>query len=79
MGTRRGGSNEYPQSLFLNKNKKHGYTPAYLSFFHIKVGFEGVYIARQCFPDDIKKIYSNKYFFFLLKKKISAYGMGIFS
>ena len=27
-----GGSNEYPQSMFLSKNKKHRYTPAYPSF-----------------------------------------------
>ena len=30
--TRRGGSNEYPQSMFWSKNKKNGYTPAYPSF-----------------------------------------------
>ena len=29
---RRGGSNEYPQSMFWSKNKKNGYTPAYPSF-----------------------------------------------
>ena len=28
----RGGSNEYPQSMFLSKNKKKRYTPAYPSF-----------------------------------------------
>ena len=28
---RRGGSNEYPQSMFWSKNKKNRYTPAYLS------------------------------------------------
>ena len=27
-----GGSNEYPQSLFWNKNKKNRYTPANSSF-----------------------------------------------
>ena len=26
---RRGGSNEYPQSMFLTKNKENRYTPAY--------------------------------------------------
>ena len=30
--TRRGGSNEYPQSMFWSKNKKNRYTPAYPSF-----------------------------------------------
>ena len=31
-GSRRGGSNEYPQSMFWSKNKKNRYTPAYPSF-----------------------------------------------
>ena len=30
--SRRGGSNEYPQSMFWRKNKKNRYTPAYPSF-----------------------------------------------
>ena len=30
--TRRGGSNEYPQSMFWSKNKKNRYTPAYPRF-----------------------------------------------
>ena len=29
---RRGGSNEYPQSMFWSKNKENRYTPAYPSF-----------------------------------------------
>ena len=29
---RRGGSNEYSQSMFWSKNKKNRYTPAYPSF-----------------------------------------------
>ena len=29
---RRGGSNEYPQSMFWSKNEKNRYTPAYPSF-----------------------------------------------
>ena len=29
---RRGGSNEYPQSMFWSKNKKNRYTPAYPGF-----------------------------------------------
>ena len=29
---RRGGSNEYPQSMFWSKNKKNRYTPAYPIF-----------------------------------------------
>ena len=29
---RRGGSNEYPQSMLWSKNKKNRYTPSYPSF-----------------------------------------------
>ena len=29
---RRGGSNEYPQSMFWSKNKKNRYTPSYPNF-----------------------------------------------
>ena len=49
---RRGGSNEYPQSMFWSKNKKNMYTPANPIFFYIKVGFKGVYISQTCFPDE---------------------------
>ena len=50
---RRGGSNEYPQAMFWSRNKKNRYTPAYPSFFYIKVGFEGVYITRTCFHEHV--------------------------
>ena len=36
---RRGGSNEYPQSMFWSKNKKNRYTTAYPSF--TKSGVQG--------------------------------------
>ena len=49
---RRGGSNEYPQSMFLSKNKKNRYTPSYPSFVGYEVGFKGVYITQACFPDE---------------------------
>ena len=48
---RRGGSNEYPQSMFWSKNKKNRYTPRIPQYFYIKMGFKGVYISRTCFPD----------------------------
>ena len=35
---RRGGSNEYPQSMFWSKNKKNRYTPEYPSFAIYKSG-----------------------------------------
>ena len=47
----RGGSNEYPQSMFWSKNKKNRYTPAYPQIYYIKVGFKGVYTTRTCFHD----------------------------
>ena len=46
---REGGSNEYPQHLFWNKNKKSRYTPEYPSFFYIKVGFKGYMLHRHVF------------------------------
>ena len=48
---RRGGSNEYPQSMFWGKNKKKYVYPCIPQFYYIKVGFKGVFIARTCFPD----------------------------
>ena len=41
---RRGGSNEYPQSMFLGRNKKNNVYPCKPQFYHIKVGFTGVKI-----------------------------------
>ena len=56
---RRGGSNEYPQSMFWSKNKKNRYTPAYPSPFAIqKWGLRG-YIARTCFPDGLANVSGN--------------------
>ena len=49
---RRGGSNECPQSMFLNWNKKIMYTFVNLSFsIYIIVGFKGVNIVQACFRD----------------------------
>ena len=39
---RRGGSNEYPQSMFLSRNKKNNVYPCKPKFYYIKVGFKGV-------------------------------------
>ena len=41
---RRGGSNEYPQSMCLSRNKKNNVYPCKLQFYYIKVGFYGVKI-----------------------------------
>ena len=41
---RRGGSNEYPQSMFLSRNKKNNVYPCKPQCYYIKVGFEGIKI-----------------------------------
>ena len=41
---RRGGSNEYPQSMFSSRNKKNNVYPCKTQFYYIKVGFKGVKI-----------------------------------
>ena len=41
---RRGGSNEYPQSMFSSKTKKNNVYPCKPQFYYIKVGFKGVNI-----------------------------------
>ena len=43
----RGGSNEYPQSMFLSRYKKNNVYPCKPQFYCIKVEFKGV-----CFRDD---------------------------
>ena len=40
--TWRGGSNEYPQSMFLGRNKKNNVYPCKPQFYYIKVRFKGV-------------------------------------
>ena len=41
---RRGGSNEYPQSMVLSRNKKNNVYLCKPQFYYIKVGLEGVNI-----------------------------------
>ena len=41
---RRGGSNEYPQSMFLSRNKKNNVYPCKPQFYYIKMRFKGVKI-----------------------------------
>ena len=41
---RRGGSKEYPQYMFLSKNKKNNVYPCKPQFYYMKVGFKGVKI-----------------------------------
>ena len=53
---RRGGSNKYPQSMFLSTNKKNNVYPCKPQFYYIKVGFKGVKIIQACFRDVPQKI-----------------------
>ena len=39
-----GGSDEYPQSMFLSRNKKSNVYPCKPQFYYIKVGFKRVKI-----------------------------------
>ena len=49
---RRGGSNEYPQSMFLSRNKKNNVYPCKPQFFYIKVGLRGSKLYRHVFVMD---------------------------
>ena len=42
--SRRGSSNKYPQSMFLSRNMKKNVYPCKPQFYYIKVGFKGVKI-----------------------------------
>ena len=41
---RRGGSNEYPHSMFLSSNKKNNVYQCKTQFYYIKLGFKGIKI-----------------------------------
>ena len=45
--TRRGGSNEYPQSMFLSRNKKINVYPYKPQFYYIKWGLRGSKLYRR--------------------------------
>ena len=44
-----GGSNEYPQSMLLSRNKKNNVYPCKPKFYYIKVGFKGSKLYRRVF------------------------------
>ena len=46
---RRGGSNEYPQSMFLSRNKKINVYRCKPQFYCINVGFKGSKLYRRVF------------------------------
>ena len=41
---RRGGSNKYPRSMFLSRNKENNVYPSKPQFYYIKAGFKGIKI-----------------------------------
>ena len=45
----RGGSNEYPQSIFLSKNKDNNVYPCKPQFYYIKVGLRGSKLYRYMY------------------------------
>ena len=45
----RGGSNEYPQSMFFSRNRKNNVYPCKPQFYYIKVRFKGVKVIKVCF------------------------------
>ena len=59
---RRGGSNKYPQSMFLGRNKKNNVYPCKPQFYYIKVGFKGVNIIYACFRDALTEQHLIKYY-----------------
>ena len=58
------GSNEYPQSMFLSRNKKNNVYPCKPQFYYIKVVFKRVKIIQACysdetrFPEEIRNTYT---------------------
>ena len=53
---RRGGSNEYPQSMFWSKIKKNRYTPAYPSFAIYKWGSRGYTLHGHVFMMEVSQV-----------------------
>ena len=49
---RRGGSDEYPDSMFLSRNMKDNVYLCKPQFYYINVGFKGVKIILVCFRDE---------------------------
>ena len=56
---RRGGSNEYPQSMFSSRNKKNNVYPCKPQFYNIKVGLRGSKLYRYVFVMYITKMPQN--------------------
>ena len=56
---RRDDSNEYPQSMFLSRNKKNNVYPCKPQFYYIKVGLKGSKLYRHVFVMNKNKVFQN--------------------
>ena len=65
---RRGGSNEYPLSMFLSRNKRNNVYSCKPQFYYIKMGFKGVNIINACSPKTEKKVKKTWYFSYFCSK-----------
>ena len=79
---RRGGSNEYTQSMFLDRNKKNNVYSCKPQFYYIKVGFKGVKIIKHVFvmnfilpktPFLINTLHLILYIIFITSAKLSFF------
>ena len=57
---RRGGSNEYPQYMFLSRSEKDNVYPFKPQFYYTKVGFKGVSIIKTLLRDAFRHLCSTK-------------------
>ena len=71
---RRGGSNEYPQSIFLSRNKKNNVYPFKPQFCYTKVGFKGVQNYIGMFSWCVSRFSCKRVFqFFYVSMSIDTY------
>ena len=56
----RGDSNEYPQAMFLSRNKKNYVYPCKPQFYYIKVGLKGSKLYRHVFMMKTKQSQSSR-------------------
>ena len=78
---RRGGSNEYLQSMFLSRNKKKYVYPCKPQFYYIKVGYKGVNIicfrdGTSCIKSPWEKTYERLNIAMALKQKLKILLIG---
>ena len=54
-------ANEYPQSMFLSRNKKNNLYPCNPLFYNIKVGFKGVKLYRYGFVMHLNQMLKTRF------------------